>query len=196
MRIPHARRYCLHARAFQADRTAIFDRIVSVIGQQVRLLSASRLRRVPLASFPSAFHLSTVSSCQPLSLVLLCLVCAQVERGQEDNNCLAYWLSNTVTLLHMLNKNIKPASGGVKAGRPGGVTAAGVGAATRSVLGAMFGSRSGASPSSLAHAEASIHGGGVGEAPARPRAARGLCSAFAASLVLSRVGLGPSRCAC
>ncbi|GFR45863.1 hypothetical protein Agub_g7314 [Astrephomene gubernaculifera] len=110
-------RYCLHARAFQADRTAIFDRIVSVIGQQV-------------------------------------------ERGQEDNNCLSYWLSNTVTLLHMLNKNIKPASGNVNKARVG-VTAGAVGA-TRSVLGAMFGSRSGASPGGLAHAEASIHGGGVG----------------------------------
>ncbi len=85
----------------------------------------------------------------------------QVERGQEDNNCLAYWLSNTVTLLHMLNKNIKPASGNMNKAR-GGVTAGGVGAATRSVLGAMFGSRSGASPGSLAHSEASIHGGGVG----------------------------------
>ncbi|GLC49895.1 hypothetical protein PLESTB_000320400 [Pleodorina starrii] len=55
-------RYCLHSRAFQSGSTAIFDRIVSVIEQQV-------------------------------------------ERGQEDNNCLSYWLSNTVTLLHMLNKN-------------------------------------------------------------------------------------------
>ncbi|KXZ52496.1 MYO1A protein [Gonium pectorale] len=110
-------RYCLHSRAFQADRTAIFDRIVSVIGQQV-------------------------------------------ERGQEDNNCLAYWLSNTVTLLHMLNKNIKPASGNLNKARPG-TAVAGVSAATRSVFGAMFGSRSGASPG-LAHAEASIHGGGVG----------------------------------
>ncbi|GLC68235.1 hypothetical protein PLESTF_000665000 [Pleodorina starrii] len=111
-------RYCLHSRAFQADRTAIFDRIVSVIGQQV-------------------------------------------ERGQEDNNCLSYWLSNTVTLLHMLNKNVKPASGSMNKAR-GGVTAAGVGGAARSVLGAMFGSRSGASPGSLSHTEASIHGGGVG----------------------------------
>ncbi|EFJ44389.1 type XI myosin heavy chain MyoA [Volvox carteri f. nagariensis] len=111
-------RYCLHSRAFQADRTAIFDRIVGVIGQQV-------------------------------------------ERGQDDNNCLAYWLSNTVTLLHMLNKNIKPASGNMNKAR-GGVAAGGVGAATRSVLGAMFGSRSGASPGSLSHTEASIHGGGVG----------------------------------
>lgn len=86
----------------------------------------------------------------------------QVEKGQEDNNCLAYWLSNTVTLLHMLNKNIKPASGGLSKARATGASAT-VANATRSVFGAMFGSRSGASPSGLAHAEASIHGGGVGE---------------------------------
>lgn len=84
-----------------------------------------------------------------------------MERGQEDNNCLAYWLSNTVTLLHMLNKNIKPASGNMNKGGPR--APGGMGAATRSVLGVMFGSRSGASPGSLAHTEASIHGGGVGE---------------------------------
>ncbi|KAG2451764.1 hypothetical protein HYH02_003543 [Chlamydomonas schloesseri] len=111
-------RYCLHSRAFQADRTAIFDRIVSVVGQQV-------------------------------------------EKGQEDNNCLAYWLSNTVTLLHMLNKNIKPASGGLSKARATGASST-MANATRSVFGAMFGSRSGASPGGLAHAEASIHGGGVG----------------------------------
>lgn len=37
---------------------------------------------------------------------------AQIERQQDDNACLAYWLSNTVTLLYMLQRNIKPASGG------------------------------------------------------------------------------------
>jgi myosin V len=37
---------------------------------------------------------------------------AQIEHQQDNNNCLAYWLSNTVTLLYLLQKNIKPASGG------------------------------------------------------------------------------------
>jgi hypothetical protein len=133
---PPARRYCLHSRAFQADRTAIFDRIVSVIGQQV-------------------------------------------ERGQEDNACLAYWLTNTVTLLNMLNKNIKPASGSLNKPRSGAAGAASVGAATRSVLGAMFGSRhggggspaagagaAGGAPGGAGYGEASRHGGGVGERPA------------------------------
>jgi len=36
----------------------------------------------------------------------------QIERQQENNACLAYWLSNTVTLLYLLQRNIKPASGG------------------------------------------------------------------------------------
>ncbi|PNH01632.1 hypothetical protein TSOC_012467, partial [Tetrabaena socialis] len=85
----------------------------------------------------------------------------QVERGQEDNSCLAYWLSNTVTLLHMLNKNIKPASGNLNKARVSAV-ATDEGAATRSGLGAMFGSHSGASPSGLAHDEVSIQRGGMG----------------------------------
>ena len=37
---------------------------------------------------------------------------SHIEQQQENNSCLAYWLSNTVTLLYLLQKNIKPASGG------------------------------------------------------------------------------------
>ena len=37
---------------------------------------------------------------------------SQIERQQDNNGCLAYWLSNTVTLLYLLQRNIKPASGG------------------------------------------------------------------------------------
>ena len=36
----------------------------------------------------------------------------QVELHQENNGCLAYWLTNTVTLLFLMQKNIRPASGG------------------------------------------------------------------------------------
>lgn len=39
----------------------------------------------------------------------------QIEQQQDNNACLAYWLSNTVTLLYLLQKNIKPASGGYSA---------------------------------------------------------------------------------
>ncbi len=41
-----------------------------------------------------------------------CVCCVQVELHQENNGCLAYWLTNTVTLLFLMQKNIKPASGG------------------------------------------------------------------------------------
>jgi myosin-5 len=63
-------------------------------------------------------------------------------------------LTNTVTLLHMLHKNVKPASGSQLNRRPQAASA-------RSVFGNLFG-RANPSPG-LAHAEASIHGGGVGE---------------------------------
>ncbi len=36
----------------------------------------------------------------------------QIEAKQDNNTCLSYWLSNTVTLLYLLQKNIKPSSGG------------------------------------------------------------------------------------
>jgi len=52
----------------------------------------------------------------PLPLLLFtCL--SQVELHQEDNATLAYWLSNTVTLLYLMQKNVKPASGGGYAAR-------------------------------------------------------------------------------
>ena len=42
----------------------------------------------------------------------------QIEARQDDNATLAYWLTNTVTLLYMLQRNIKPASSaGYNAGR-------------------------------------------------------------------------------
>lgn len=41
----------------------------------------------------------------------------QIEAQQENNACLGYWLSNTVTLLYLLQKNIKPASGGTYTSR-------------------------------------------------------------------------------
>jgi hypothetical protein len=37
---------------------------------------------------------------------------SQVERQQDDNACLAYWLANMVTLLYLLHRNIWPATGG------------------------------------------------------------------------------------
>lgn len=97
-------RCCLQWRAFQADRTSVFDRIIQVIG-------------------------------------------SQIERQQDDNQLLSYWLTNTVTLLHLLQKNIKPASGGVNKSR---TSTAG------RMLGGFF-----RSPS-VNSGEASIHGGGVG----------------------------------
>ena len=81
----------------------------------------------------------------------------QIEEKQDDNNILAYWLTNIVTLLYMLQKNTKPASSGQypKQRTPSG----------RSFLGAnrftSFLTRvATASPSALS--DASVHGGGAG----------------------------------
>jgi myosin-5 len=62
---------------------------------------------------------------------------SQIERQQDDNACLAYWLTNTVTLLHLLQRNIKPASG--SSGSVKRVAAAG-----RSLMGGLFGRQPGA----------------------------------------------------
>lgn len=61
------------------------------------------------------------------------MIGSQIERQQDDNACLAYWLTNTVTLLHLLQRNIKPASG--SSGSVKRVAAA----AGRSIMGGLFG---------------------------------------------------------
>eukprot|EP00887_Chlorella_sp_A99_P001914 scaffold18.g1914.t1 len=84
-----------------------------------------------------------------------------VELHQEDNAHLAYWLTNTVALFHLLQKNIKPASGGGYAARlrAQGQQARGFLGSTKASISSLW-SRSGygASPGG----EASIHGGGAG----------------------------------
>lgn len=80
----------------------------------------------------------------------------QIEERQDDNNTMAYWLTNIVTLLFMLQKNIKPASSG---------TYAKARSASRSFLGSnrftSFLSRV-TTPTNPSFSEASVHGGGVG----------------------------------
>jgi len=84
----------------------------------------------------------------------------QVENLQEDNNKLAYWLSNTVALLYLLQKYIKPAASSGSTGRQRHITqqnARGIFGSAGKSISAYFGIGMG-SPSG----EASIHGGASG----------------------------------
>lgn len=38
------------------------------------------------------------------------VIVTQLERHKDDNACLAYWLTNNVTLLYLLHCNMEPAS--------------------------------------------------------------------------------------
>lgn len=188
-------RCCLQWRAFQADRTSVFDRIIQVRGMVwgcgggggrggaqgwimgvrgvgVALLRSALDEYTKLVKFDSmtlityhdsdqmvykymCIHSTCAVDCStcftgcPLSPALPdhppCLPClpdgahaltqvigSQIERRQEDNACLAYWLTNTVTLLHLLQRNIKPASSGAA-----GVKR--VAAAGRNLMGGLFG---------------------------------------------------------
>jgi myosin-5 len=119
-------RCCLQWKAFQADRTPLFDRIIATVGQQV-------------------------------------------EAGQEDNARLAYWLSNSVALLHLMQRHVKPASGGGYAARlrqSGQQAARGLFGSAGKSLSSYFGRAPSASPGAE---DASIHGGGAGAAAAGAR---------------------------
>jgi hypothetical protein len=99
------------------------------------------------------------------------VVGAQIERHQEDNPRLCYWLTNTTTLLFLLQRNIKPASSGSLKGR-----AAAAGRAAGSMLNNWLGRGS--------------VGGGEGTAVAGLVAWQlplGACGTLA--LAMSRIGL-------
>ena len=117
-------RCCLQWRAFGADRTSLFDRLIGAMG-------------------------------------------AQIERRQDDNAALAHWLATTVTLLHLLQRNIKPASGGGayssrnRANGGGGGGALGGSSASSPASRSFFGSRGGAFSSFFSRA-AGVATGGAG----------------------------------
>jgi len=120
----------------------------------------------------------------PLFDRLSAVIGMAVESKQDDNTALAYWLSNTVTLFYLLQKNTKPANaGGISArlraqGQQVTRGLFGSGKTAAGALGGLFGGRSpapgmktgggpGGSPTALSSGgggdlEASIHGGGAG----------------------------------
>ena len=75
-----------------------------------QLLTWQQLRQVPPKRSAVLTLLSNPGFRRPMCS-------AQIEKQQDNNTCLAYWLSNTVTLLYLLQKNIKPASGGTYTSR-------------------------------------------------------------------------------
>ncbi|KAL6769329.1 MYO1 [Auxenochlorella protothecoides x Auxenochlorella symbiontica] len=100
----------------------------------------------------------------PLFDRIIATMGSQVEAHQEDNAVLSYWLSNTVTLLYLLQRNIKPASGGSYTQRlrsqSQSVTRGLFGGTSKTAGFGSFFSRAGygGSPGG----EASIHGGAAG----------------------------------
>jgi myosin-5 len=145
-------RACLQWRAFQADRTSVFDRIIQVREQQDRLepgaccsLFRQKVAWQGCCVPPYVEGFPHVDVCL-LSGHVLQVIGSQIERQQDDNACLAYWLTNTVTLLHLLQRNIKPASGST-----GSVKR--VAQAGRSLMGGLFGRQPGAG-GSAAHLRA------------------------------------------
>ncbi|GAB4821968.1 hypothetical protein N2152v2_009014 [Parachlorella kessleri] len=98
----------------------------------------------------------------PLFDRIIAAMGSQVELHQENNGCLAYWLTNTVTLLFLMQKNIKPASGNGYAQR--------LRQQGQQVTRGLFGSSKGSFTSFFSRTgyggspggEASIHGGAAG----------------------------------
>lgn len=114
-------RCCIQWQAFELDRTTLFERIITVMGDQVEKATAA----------------------------------------ESGNSHLCYWLSNTVTLLLLLQKNIKPAAtAGTRRALP--ASAAGTTSffsSARNTFNMLTGARR---PPMGNTGDASIHGGGQG----------------------------------
>ncbi|KAL6002148.1 hypothetical protein ACLOJK_037596 [Asimina triloba] len=126
----------IHWRSFEAEKTSVFDRLIQVIGSEIEIGQAydllfdnqlSNLRMKSMYSTSNAFVFRSV---------------VQSQEG-ENNEHLAYWLSNTSALLFLLQKSLK-------AGGAAGATPSRKPAAATSLFGRMAqGFRSSPSSNSL-----------------------------------------------
>ena len=87
----------LHWRSFEVERTSVFDRIIQTIGHAIEVYKV----QLPHASIL-------------LFLLLFLNVSTQVTKifpfglqTQDNNDVLAYWLSNASTLLLLLQRTLK-----------------------------------------------------------------------------------------
>lgn len=115
-------RSCIQWHAFEADRTNLFERIITTIGEQIEQGGGGEL---------------------------------------ENNDNLCYWLSNTVTLLLLLQKNIKPAATASSRRAISNAPQSGFLAGARSTFSSFLGGST-RRASLVNSGDASIHGGGHG----------------------------------
>lgn len=76
----------LHWNSFEAERTNVFDRLVSTFGLAIKVCTFM-------------FLLSLLS--------ILSIFASYLLQNEDDNDHLAYWLSNTSTLLFLLQHSLK-----------------------------------------------------------------------------------------
>ncbi len=118
-------RSCLQWKTFQADRTVLFDKVsprLSLFPRRTAAVSPGNFLDVSAHALLHEENFARHGQSTPCvdDENLHVAACAQIinamggqiERQQDNNACLSYWLSNTVTLLYLLQRNIKPASGG------------------------------------------------------------------------------------
>lgn len=79
----------LHWRSFEVERTSVFDRIIQTIGHAIEVWKAQLTHAV------LSFYFQ-VSDVFPFGL-----------QTQDNNDVLAYWLSNASTLLLLLQRTLK-----------------------------------------------------------------------------------------
>ncbi|KAG6503601.1 hypothetical protein ZIOFF_035917 [Zingiber officinale] len=82
----------LHWKLFEAEKTSVFDRLIQMIGSAIESATSLLLSK----------NCSTVS---PFPKILNPTEC--VTQDDQSTDHLAYWLSNSSTLLHLLQKSLK-----------------------------------------------------------------------------------------
>jgi hypothetical protein len=90
----------LHWRIFETDRTNVFDRLIQIFG--------SAMQVVPSLNSSFAHFLISLGDHVLLSHYSYLPKISCISQKQDNNADLAYWLSNSSSLLIILQKSLKP----------------------------------------------------------------------------------------
>jgi myosin V len=94
----------LHWRIFETDKTNVFDRLIQIFGSAMQV----QLSSISSRNASSAHFLISLGDHVLLSHYSYLPKISCISQKQDNNADLAYWLSNSSSLLIILQKSLKP----------------------------------------------------------------------------------------
>ncbi|OEL22803.1 Myosin-11, partial [Dichanthelium oligosanthes] len=102
-------RCLLHWRSFEVERTGVFDRIIQTIGSAIEVMNCACF----LTLFPFSWRTTLYNLLAYYASLIFCGIAIYLSsnsvfpKSQDNNDKLAYWLSNSSTLLLLLQRTLK-----------------------------------------------------------------------------------------